>query len=189
MEFKNRELFDGYITEEGVDFSLMTGFNIQRLRLYGQLRKRLAGKYPKPKHLMEDKEDTIDVTLARHDNDAALFIRCLDEAKEAYDRVHILQGLATEYEKKAVRLYCHLTRNWNDYGKEYRKVWRDSDLYELVESYFKILRKYGLVTNEEPYYFLSPKQKRQVKLEGEMLMRTTQLDVTEIHVSLLEELT
>lgn len=188
-QFKNQELFDGYITEDGVDFSLMTGFNIQRLMLYGKIRKELSRKYPKPKKLREDKEDTINIEEARNDNDAALFIRCVDEAKEAYDRVRILQNLATQQEKIIVRFYSHLTYNWADHGKEYRKLLKDSDLYEIVESYFKILRKYGLTTTEEPYYFLSPQQKRKVKLEGEMLMRTTQMDITEINVSLLEGLT
>jgi len=68
-------------------------------------------------------------------------------AKASYDRVGILQNLATEYEKKAVRLYSHLTYNWFNADVEYRKAYRDSDLYEIVESYFKILRKYGLTTN------------------------------------------
>ena len=62
------------------------------------------------------------------------------------------------------------------------------DIYELVESYFKILRKYGLTTTEEPYYFLSPEQKRKIKHEGDMLKRNTQIDDTEIKVSILEDL-
>ena len=71
---------------------------------------------------------------------------------------------------------------------ESRKVWRDEDLYELVETYFKILRKYGLHTKEEPYYFLSPKRKRNVKLTGDMLKRSTRIDENEINISILEDL-
>ncbi len=61
-----------------------------------------------------------------------------------------------------------------------------TDLYETVESYFRILRKYGLHTTEEPYYFLSPKRRRSVKTSGDMLKRSTQLDDNEIHISILE---
>jgi hypothetical protein len=61
-----------------------------------------------------------------------------------------------------------------------------TDLYETVESYFRILRKYGLHTTEEPYYFLSPKRRRSVKISGDMLKRSTQLDDNEIHISILE---
>lgn len=96
--------------------------------------------------------------------------------------------MATEYEKKCIRVYTHLTRNWNheEVPKDFRKAWRDNDLYETVESYFRILRKYGLHTTEEPYYFLSPKRRRNVKISGDMLKRSTQLDENEIHVSILE---
>lgn len=94
--------------------------------------------------------------------------------------------MASEYEKKCVRVYTHLTRNWNTADPQFRKAFRDSNLYETVESYFKILRKYGLHTTEEPYYFLSPKRRRNVKITGDMIKRSTQLDDNEIHISILE---
>jgi len=94
----------------------------------------------------------------------------------------------TESEKKIVRFYCHLTRSWAEKGSEFQNLFTRTDIYEIVESYFKILRKYGISTFEEPYYFLSPKQKREVKVEAEMLKRNTQLNDFEIKVSLLEGL-
>ena len=39
---------------------------------------------------------------------------------------------------------------------------------------------------EEPYYFLSEEQKRDVKLEGDMLRRTTEYSDNEIRISILE---
>lgn len=176
------------LSKDGVDWSLMTGLDIQHLRLYGKTRMELSKKYPKPEALMEDEEDTINIPEARKDSLAPLFTRCVMLGKEIYDRVGILQNMATEYEKKVVRIYSHLTNNWSNpkVDREYRKAYRDSDLYEIVESYFKILRKYGLTTQEEPYYFLSPQHKRAVKVEGEMLKRSTQIDDSEINISIME---
>jgi len=46
------------------------------------------------------------------------------------------------------------------------------DLFELVEIYFKICKKYQGPTLEELYYFLTEEQQLEVKLEGDMLKRT-----------------
>ena len=66
----------------------------------------------------------------------------------------------------------------------------DGDIFELVDAYFKICRKYHVPTFEEPYYFLSGKKRQDVKLEGEMLKRTTNYtdSESEIWVSFLEGL-
>lgn len=185
-----KEILSEYITEEGVDFSLFTGLDIQNLTLYGKVRMELSKKYPNPKELMEADDDTIHIERARHDEKAPLFLRVLDAVHSAYERVDVLQYLATEYEKKCIRFYTHLTRNWNneEIPKKFRDAWRDTDLYETVESYFRILRKYGLHTKEEPYYFLSPKRRRSVKVSGDMLKRGTRIDDSEIHISILEDL-
>lgn len=78
---------------------------------------------------------------------------------------------------KALRLRAraHITRNWSEYGKEFMKLLEDSGIYEIVEGYFKILRKYNLPTNEEPYYFLSPKERHNIKVSAEMLRRTSEI--------------
>jgi hypothetical protein len=56
-----------------------------------------------------------------------------------------------------------------------------------VEAYFKICRKYHVPTFEEPYYFLSEKRRREVKLEGDRLKRSTTYSDNEIRVSILED--
>jgi hypothetical protein len=67
-------------------------------------------------------------------------------------------------------------------------VLRDSDIFEIVESYFKICRKYRVPTFEEPYGFLTEQRRLEIKLEGDMLRRTASYSDIEIHVSILEEL-
>jgi len=189
METRWQELFTEYIDQDGVDISLFTGLDWQHYKLYGMLHNEFSKKYPKPESQREDETDTVDIPKAHMDPKAHLYIRALILIKEAYERAETLQHLAMEYEKKVVRLYCHLTRNWNQFGKDYLKILWTKDLYEIVESYFRILRKYGVSTSEEPYYFLSPEQKRKIKIEAEMLKRSTQYDDGEIKVSILEEYT
>ena len=70
--------------------------------------------------------------------------------------------------------------------QNFLSLFQDIDLYEIVESYFKIMRKYGLAVHEEPYYWLSPDHRREIKYSGEMLKRTTMFDDNEIRISLLE---
>lgn len=176
-----------YLGPDGQDVTLVTGLDLKHFKLYCKIRNQFSKKYPKSEELREDEEDTVNISEAKHDSKAPLFLKALTASKEMYDRVDILQHMATEYEKKAVRLYSHITLNWFEHEKGFRKILRDSDIYEIVESYFKILRKYGLATKEEPYYFLSPKHKRAVKYEGDMLKRSTQIDDSEINISILED--
>lgn len=185
-EFEN--LLKPILTDDGVDLSLMSGLDLQMFILYNKIRNELSERYPNPEVLREEPTDTVDIRKAKHDSKAPLFLRALTATKEAFDRVDILQHLATESEKKAVRLYSHITYYWDSLEPKVHKAILDLDLYEIVESYFKIMRKYGLTTNEEPYYFLSPQRKRKVKVEGEIVKRTTQIDDSEIHISLLEGL-
>ena len=72
---------------------------------------------------------------------------------------------ASEYEKYCLRLYWHLTYNWTHAPdvKSFREVLPDSDIFELVEAYFKICRKYHLPTFEEPYYFLTEQRRSRDK--------------------------
>jgi len=183
-----REIFSESLGDDGVDSSLFTGLDWQHLILYGKVRKELAEKYPKPKALREDEDDIMDDDAAKNDAKASLFRKALVYAEAVYDKTDILQNLCTEHEKQIIRFYTHITRNWSIYNINLWHVLSSKDLYELVESYFKILRKYGVTTTEEPYYFLSPSEKRKIKLEADMLKRSTQYDDSEIKVSLLEEL-
>jgi hypothetical protein len=68
----------------------------------------------------------------------------------------------------------------------FRKVLPNSDIFETVETYFKICRKYHVSTFEEPYYFLSEAKRWEIKLEGDMIKRTTNYRENEIHISILE---
>ena len=161
-----REMFTEYLDEDGCDVTLFTGYDIQRLHQYGELREKLHDTNPRD-HVL---------------------IRCLLLAAHVYDRIRALQALATPYEKNCVRLYARLTVNWQGNFLKIQNQFPDSDIYEIVESYFKILRKYGLTTEEKPYEFLHPNRCRSVKHEGEMLKRSTQMNDDEIKVSLLEAL-
>ncbi len=110
--------------------------------------------------------------------------------KVIYDKIDVLQHKASEYEKLCLRLYWHLTFNWTHAPnvESFREVFRDCDTFEVVEAYFKIWRKYHLPTFEEPYDFLTEKRRLEVKLEGDLLRRTTSYSDFEIKVSILEEL-
>lgn len=185
------------VDKEGVDVSLMTGLDLQRLEQYGMLRKEMSEKYPKPLNQREDDDDTILIEQAQHDAKAHLFTQLLSTVKETYDRVDMLQTFATEYDKKVVRFYGHITLNWGHLrivegmphqGREWLKLLGDQGIYEMVENYYKVLRKYGLSTEEEPYYFLSPQQKQKIKYAGDMLKRNTMIDDSEIKLSILEGL-
>jgi hypothetical protein len=85
--------------------------------------------------------------------------------------------------------YWHLTFNWKNAKSTsyFRQILADSDIFEIVESYFNICRKYHVPTFEEPYYFLPEKRQLEIKLEGDMLRRSTDYCDNEIRVSILED--
>jgi len=176
------------LDKEGVDISLMTGLDLLRLGQYGRLRKQLSEKYPKLSDQREDEDDTVNVVEAKNDARVPLFTRLMFTVKESFDRVETLQAFATEYDRKVVRFYAHITLNWLNQGREWLKLLGGVGIFEMVEAYFKVLRKYGLSTEEEPYYFLSPEQKQNVKYAGDVLKRTTMMDENEIKLSVLEGL-
>jgi len=101
-----------------------------------------------------------------------------------------LQAQASEHEKICLRFYWHLTYNWNHAPnvKSFREVLHDSDIFEIVEAYFKICKKYHLPTFGEPYDFLTEQRRRDIKLEGDILKRTTNYSDNEIRISILEDL-
>jgi hypothetical protein len=45
----------------------------------------------------------------------------------------------------------------------------DSEILEIVETYFRTCRKYHMPTFEEPYYFLTEQRRLEAKLEGDLL--------------------
>jgi len=177
------------ILQEGeIDYSLVTARELHFFKIYNQTREELSKKYPNP-NPPEDEDDTINIAEARQDSKAHIFIEALTRVKTIMDKSDTINLLATDYEKHCIRLYCKVLFNWIfESNKEFMEALTDTDLFEIVESYFKIMRKYHLPTFEDPYYFLSPKRRRSVKYEGEMLKRSTLFDENEIKVSLLEEL-
>jgi hypothetical protein len=194
-----KQLFPETLDEDGNDLSLMSGAEWEIMITYYSTRKYLLEKYPQSQEEAkmlgqpwdEEPEEPyqINVAKAREDSKTRIFVKALFQMKTIYDKVEVLQHRASEYEKYCLRLYWHLTYNWNHAPnvKFFREVLEDGDIFELVEAYFKICRKYHAPTFEEPYCFLDGERRQEVKLEGEMLKRTTNYSDSEIRVSILED--
>jgi len=195
-----RQLFPEDLDEEGNDLSLMSAAEMEIMITYGKTRKYLLEQYPQsPEEAKmlgqpwgEEPEEPyqINITKAREDPRSRVFVKALFQMKAIYDKVEVLQLKASEHEKYCLRLYWHLAYNWNHAPntKSCREVFNDSDIFELVEAYFKICRKYHVPTFEEPYYFLDSQRRQEIKLEGDMLKRTTSYNDSETRVSILEDL-
>ena len=192
------QLFPETLDPDGNDLSLMSGAEWEIMITYAKARKYLLEKYPQSQeeakmlgHQWDEELEEpyqINVAKAREDPQSRVFVKALFQMKAIYDKVHALQLNASEYEKYCLRLYWHLSYNWNHAPnvKSFREVLPDGDIFEIVETYFKICRKYHLPTFEEPYYFLTEQRRLEIKLEGDMLRRTTSYSEIEIHVSILE---
>jgi hypothetical protein len=195
-----KQLFPEVLDEGGNDISLMSGVEWEIMITYAKTRKYLIEKYPQsqeearvlgqPWDEEPDEPYQINVPKARDDPQSRVFVKALFQMHAIYEKVDVLQTQASEYEKYCLRLYWHLTYNWNhaSNAKSFREVLPDSDIFELVETYFKICRKYHVPTFEEPYYFLDSQRRQEIKLDGDMLKRTTNYSDNEIRVSILEDL-
>jgi len=195
-----KQLFPETLDEGGNDLSLMSGAEWEIMITYAKTRKYLLEKYPQSQKEAkmlgqpwdEETEEPyqINVAKAREDPQSRVFVKALFQMHTIYEKVEALQTQASEYEKYCLRLYWHLTYNWNQAPniKSFREALHDSDIFELVEAYFKICRKYHAPTFEEPYDFLDSQRRKEIKLEGDMLKRTTNYSDNEIHVSILEDL-
>ncbi len=179
----------------GIDYSILTQREWHFFKIYSDLRKELSKKYPNP--FPEDEEDTLDNEAAQQDVKAPQFRKVLRTIEVLLEKIDTINMLCTPYELHCIRLYCKYLVNALCEGKsktrkegikQFLSVFTKTDLYEITESYFKIMRKYGLPTHEEPYYWLSPKRRREIKYDGEMLKRSTLFDENEIRVSILEEI-
>ena len=193
----------------GIDYSLLTQREWQLMKTYNDLRLELRRDYPRkipedynPLDYDDDEiEDgyDIDTEKARNDHRATLFTKAMLTAAEMLDKIELIKRFCSEYEICCIRLYCkylvnllhnprRVTKKREEKLKEFISIFKNTDIYEIVECYFKICRKHGLVTYEEPYYWLSPTRRREIKYEGEMLKRSTLFDDSEIKISLLEEI-
>ena len=195
-----KQLFPGTLDADGNDLSLMSGAEWEIMVNYATTRKYLIEKYPQSQQEAktlgqqwdEPPEEPlqINVAKAREDAKSKVFFKILLQMKIIYDKVDVLQAQASEYEKICLRFYWHLTYNWNRAPniKAFQECLHDSDIFEIVEAYFKICRKYHLPTLEEPYCFLTEQRRREIKLEGDILKRTTNYSDNEIRISILEDL-
>jgi hypothetical protein len=195
-----QQLFPECLDDDGNDLSLMSGAEWEIMITYAKARKYLLEKYPQSQQEArmlgqewdEEPEEPYQINIAKTQGDPQrkVFVKALFQMKAIYDKVDALQHNASEYEKYCLRLYWHLTFNWTHAPnvESFREVLPDRDIFEIVEAYFKICRKYHLPTLEEPYDFLTEQRRLEIKLEGDLLRRTTSYSDIEIHVSILEEL-
>lgn len=170
-----KQLFPEVLDADGCDLSLMSGVEMETMITYATTRKYLVEKYPLKRAEVfgqqwnEETEvpNQIDPAKARDDPKSRVFFQALLAMKTIYDKLRVLQTQATEYEKICLRLYGHSSYNWNHARnvKSFRETFTDIDLFELVEVYFKICRKYHVPTFEEPYYFLDTLRRQEIKLE------------------------
>jgi hypothetical protein len=193
------QLFPETLDPDGNDLSLMSCAEMEIMVTYAKTRKYLLEKYPQSQEEAkmlgqpwdeEPKEPRqINVAKAREDPQSRVFVKTLFQMKTIYDKVEALQRNASEYEKYCLRLYWHLTYNWSHAPnvKSFREILPDGDIFEIVETYFKICRKYHVPTFEEPYNFLTEQRCLEIKLEGDTLRRTTSYSDNEIQVSILED--
>ena len=195
-----QQLFPECLDGDGNDLSLMSGAEWEVMITYAKTRKYLLEKYPQSQQEArilgqqwnEEPETPYQINIAKTQNDPhrKIFYHAIFQLKAIYDKVHTLQRHASEYEKICLRLYWHLTYNWTHAPNvgSFQKMLRDTDIFEIVETYFNICRKYHVPTFEEPYDFLPEQRRLEIKLDGDMLRRTTSYSDFEIHISILEDL-
>ncbi|MDR0492719.1 MAG: hypothetical protein LBH74_03660 [Nitrososphaerota archaeon] len=197
-------LFSPALDDAGVDLSLMSGAEAAFLITYAKLRKYFVEQYPSRPDTAtlgtdwtEDPQvspaaSQIDVAKVKCDPKIYPYFEALLKLLLVYDKLEVLQTQASEYEKICLRLYSRLTYNWTHAKNraELQNTFLEclEDLFEIVEAYFKICRKYGVPVFEEPYTFLSDEFRREVKLTGDMFRRTSAYSDFEIHLSILEGL-
>jgi hypothetical protein len=195
-----KQLFPETLDEEGNDLSLMSGAETEVMVTYAKTRKYLLKNYPQTQeearllgmHWDEEPNEPYQIDLKRSIGDPKrkVFVDALNKMAAVYEKIAFLQQNATEYEKLCLRLYWHITYNWDhaEHPTGLRKILENGDLFEIVEAYFRICKKYSLPVFEEPYSFLPEQQRLEVKLEGDMLKRTTNHNDFETHISILETL-
>ena len=193
-----KQLFPEVLDQDGSDLSLLSAVELDVMVTYFSTRKYLLEKYPQSQHEAKtlgepwaqepDEPNQIDIAKARYDPKAEIFYDLMPQMKAIYDKLYVLQTQTTDYEKICIRIYWHLSHNWNRAPniEAFRATINDTDIFEEVDAYFKICKKYHQPTFEEPYYFLSEQKRRDIKLEGDMIKRTTNYSENEIHISILE---
>jgi len=95
------DLFPEKLSEDGLDFTLMTNHEGQIFLLYIKIRDKLKKKYPGQAPCRENDFDPYDINIAeaRQDSDAHLFVELMCKMQAILDKIRKLQLLATENEK------------------------------------------------------------------------------------------
>jgi len=193
-------LFPECLDSGGVDVSLVSGAEWDLMFWYNQIREHFLKCYPQTREeacklgVSWCEEDTasvqVNIASAKWDPMGKLFFELMYKLKTVYDKVMVLQNKANAYEKNCLRFYWYITYNTqNKPGSgSFRALLSDETIFEAVEAYFKICRKYDVPVFEEPYHFLNDQRRCEVKLAGDMLRRTTMYSDFEIHISILEEI-
>jgi len=203
-DFALRQLFSPALDDAGVDLSLMSGAEAAFLITYAKIRRYFVEQYPSRPDTAtyggdwtEDPQvsqaaSQIDVAKAKCDPKIYPYFEALLKLLVVYDKLEVLQIQASEYEKICLRIYSRLTYNWthtkNKADLKHSFLECLEDLFEIVETYFKICHKYAVPVFEEPYAFLPDEFKREVKLAGDVLRWTSVYSDFEIHLSILEGL-
>jgi flagellin-specific chaperone FliS len=182
------------IIHNDIDFSILTQEEWTLLQKYWELRAYFVKNYPTQK--LDDAYD-INVWKAKFDAKAGQFRRALDVLHGLFEKMDYINSHLIRYEIACIRLYCkyllnRLVKADNPNSQkeidQFLSMFRPIDVYEIVTAYFAICRKHGLPVHEEPFYFLSPKERQKIKYEADVLKRTTFFDQNEIFISILEGL-
>jgi hypothetical protein len=195
-----RQLFHEELYSDGQDLSLMSGAEGELMIKYAETRRYLLEKYPNTKQETKLRDNVwvedpnapgqIDQIKAKADSKLLLLSELILKMTVIFNKIHVLQSKALDYEKICLRFYSYLTYNWNhakDIEKFRELYWSDKkDIFEIVENYFKICKKYQVPIFEEPYYFLTNQQQMEIKLEGDEMRRNGQYNDFEINISILE---
>jgi hypothetical protein len=191
------ELYPETLDKEGNDLSLMSGYELEIWTTYCKTRHYLTEKYPLPEANptgqqqaeASDESPQIDLTKAQTDPKIKIYFEALDKMILILGKLLVLQTRASSFEKTCLRHYSFITYNWMHASnvEEFRSQLSDRDLFEAVDSYFRICQKHHVPTLEEPYYFLPEKRRLDIKLEGDMLKRTGSHSENEIRISILED--
>ena len=170
--FTLKQLWPEVLDEDGNDLSLMSGAEWEIMITYAKTRKYLLEKYPQSQEEAkmlgqewdEEPEEPyqINIAKARDDPKEGLFVQALLQMKVIYDKVRCLAEASYRIRENlpAPLLASNLELESCAKHRAFRAYNHDSDIFEMVDAYFKICRKYHVPTFEEPYYFLSEQKRR-----------------------------
>jgi hypothetical protein len=118
-----KQLFPEVLDQDGSDLSLLSAVEFDVMVTYFTTRKYLVEKYPQSEQEAEalgepwaeepGEPNQINIAKARYDPKAEIFYDLMPQMKAIYDKLYVLQTQTTDYEKICLRVYWHLSHNWN----------------------------------------------------------------------------